>query len=56
MVEEEIAIQMDLFVILDSTREIYISSDSQEASLQSCTHVFSLEVKMVEILTDFNWK
>ena len=41
---------------LDSTHEIYIPSDSQESSLQTYTHLFSLEVKMVEILTDLNWK
>ena len=44
---------MNLFVNLDSMQEIYIPSDSQETSLQAYTH-FSLEVKMVEILTDFN--
>ena len=41
---------------LDSTQEIYIPSNGQETSLQPFTHVFSLEVKMVEILTDLFWK
>ena len=45
--------QIYLFT-LDSTQEIYIPSESQETSLQTYTHVFSLEVKMVEILTDLN--
>ena len=40
----------------DSTREIYIPNDNQEAGLQTYTLIFSLEVKMVEILTDLNWK
>ena len=40
---------------LDSTQEIYISSDSQETSLQMYTHSFSLEVKKTEILTHLNW-
>ena len=40
--------------ILDSTYEIYIPSDNYEASFQMYTHVFSLKVKMVEILTDLN--
>ena len=39
---------------LDSTQEIYIPSDNQESSLETYTHIFSLEVKMVEILTDLN--
>ena len=41
---------------LDSTQEIYIPSDSQESSLQIYTHIFSLEVKMLEKLTDLNWR
>ena len=49
--EVEHAIQADLFVY---TQEVYVPSDSQETSLQTYTHVFSLEVKMVEVLTDFN--
>ena len=53
--EEEHAIQTNLFTI-DSTHEIFIPSNSQETSLQMYTYVFSLEVKMVEILTDLNWK
>ena len=50
--KEEHIIQTDLFVYTDSTKEIYIQSDSQEKSLQMYTYVFSLEVKMVGILTD----
>ena len=34
----------------------YIPSNSQETSLQIYTHIFSLKIKMVEILTDLNWK
>ena len=41
---------------LDSTQEIYIPSNSQETSLQTYKHIVSLEVKMVEILADLNWK
>ena len=52
MMEEEHAIQTDFFR-LDSTQELYIRSDSQETSLQTHTHIFSLEIK-VEILTDLN--
>ena len=58
-VEEEHAIQKDLFVYTSfHSRNIYIPSESQEKSLQMYTSVFSLEVKMVEILTDLNrkWK
>ena len=40
----------------DSTQEIYISNDNQWTSLQTYTPIFSLKVKMVEILTDLNWK
>ena len=29
---------------------------SQETGLKTYTRIFSLEVKMVEILTDLNWK
>ena len=39
---------------LDSAQEIYITSDSQETNLQIYTHVFSLEIRMVAILTDLN--
>ena len=46
--------QICLF-ILDSTQEIYISSNSKETSLQMYTTIFSLEIRMVEILTDLNW-
>ena len=55
-VKEESAIETDLFFSLDSPREIYIPSNSQGTSLHTCTHVFILEVKMVEILTDLSWK
>ena len=34
----------------------YIPSDSQGTSLQMYTHIFSLEVKIMEILIDLNWK
>ena len=34
---------------LDSTQEIY-------TSLQIYRHIFSLEVKIVDLLTDLNWK
>ena len=55
-VEEEHAIQTDLFVYTRfHSRNIYISSDSKETSLQMCTHIFSVEVKMVEILIDLDW-
>ena len=38
-------------------QEINIPRDSQETSHQIYTHIFSLEVKMVEILTDLgSWK
>ena len=50
-VEEEHAIQMDLFVYSKfHSRYKNNPSDSQETSFQTYTHVFSLEVKMVEIL------
>ena len=48
-------IQTDLFA-LDSTQEIDAPSESQESSLQTYSHILSLEDKMVEILTDLNWK
>ena len=51
-VEEQHAIQIPLY----STQEIYIPSDSQETSLQTCIQGFSVEVKIVEILMDLNWK
>ena len=54
-VKEEHAIQTDVFT-LDSTQEIYIPNDNQEISLQTYTHNFSLEFRMVEILADLNWK
>ena len=41
---------------LDPTQEIYIPSNSQGTNLQIYTHVFSLAFKMVEKLTDLNWK
>ena len=49
---EEHAIQEIIFVYT----KYCILSESQEISLQTYTHVFSLEVKMVEILMDLNWK
>ena len=56
-VEEEHAIQMDLFVYTRLySRNIYIPSDSQKSSLQIYTRIFSSEVEMVEILMDLNWK
>ena len=45
--------QICLFT-LDSTQEIYVSSDSQESSLQTNTLIFSLQVKIVEIFTILN--
>ena len=53
--EEEQAIQTDLFVYT-RFHSRNIPSDSQESSLQAYAHVFSLEVKIVEILTDLNAK
>ena len=41
---------------LYSTQEINITSDSQELRLQMYTNVFSLEIKMLEILRYLNWK
>ena len=41
---------------LDSPQEIYIPSDSQETSLQMYAHIFSLKIKMVEILIDLTGK
>ena len=53
-VQKRHAIQADLFVLTRFySRNIYILSDGNEKSLQTYTHVFSLEVRMVEILTDF---
>ena len=40
-----------LFTI-NSTQEKYIPNNFQESSLQAYTHFFSVEVKIVEILTD----
>ena len=40
---------------LDSTQEIYVPIDSKETSFHIYTHMFSLEVKIVKILTDLNW-
>ena len=51
--EEEHAIQTNLFVSLDFTQEIYIPSNSQETSLKMYTHVLDL---MTEMLMDLNWK
>ena len=56
-VEEEHVIQTNLFVYTRlHLQNIYIPSNSQETSLQTYTCLFSLEVKMVEILMDLNWK
>ena len=42
---------------LDSTQEMHIPSHSHgKMSANTHTHVLSLEVKMVEILMDLNWK
>ena len=41
---------------MPDSEEISILSDSQESSLQTYTHIFSLEVEMLEILMDLNWK
>ena len=41
---------------IDSIQEICILSNSQETSLKMYTQIFSLKVKMVEILMDLNWK
>ena len=40
--------------VLDSIQEIYIPSNNQETSLQKYVRIFSLEVRMVGILTDLN--
>ena len=49
--EDEHAIQTHLFVYTTfHSRKI-----SQETSLQMYTHIYSLEVRMVEIFTDLNW-
>ena len=42
--------------ILHSTQEIYIPSENQETRLKIYTQISSLEVKVVEILKDLNWK
>ena len=54
-VEEEHVVQTDLFVYT-RFHSRNIPSDRQETSLQTYTHVFSLEVKMMETLTDLNCK
>ena len=55
MVKEAQAIQTNLFVYARFPSR-NIPSDSQETSVQTYTHVYSLEVKMIEILTDLNLK
>ena len=37
-------------------QEIYIPRDIQEINLRMYTHIFSLELKMGELLIDLNWK
>ena len=54
-VEEEHTIQMDFFLFtLDSMQEIYciVQVIVKKTSLQTYTHIFSVEVKMAEILKD----
>ena len=54
-VEEEHAIQMDFFVYTRfHSRNIFQVIAKKQVSKYK--HVFSLEVQMVEILTDLNWK
>ena len=55
-VEEEHAIQSDLFVYTRFHSKNIYSNDSQGACLHTYKDVFNLEVKMVEILTDLNLK
>ena len=55
MVKEEHAIQTNL-ITYTSFHARTIPSDSQETSVQTYKYIFSIEVKMVEILTDLNWK
>ena len=54
--EEEHAIQSDLFVYTRFHSKNIYSNDNQGACLQTYKDVFNLEVKMVEILTDLNLK
>ena len=42
--------------MLDSSQEIYTPCDSQETGFHMYAHIFSVDVKMLEILTDLNWK
>ena len=51
---EDMEFRQICLLTLDSTQEIYIPSNSQEQILQMYTHMFSLEVKMVAILTNLN--
>ena len=55
MVKEAHAIQTNLFAYAGFPSR-NIPSDSQETSVQTYTHVYSLEVKMIEIFTDLNLK
>ena len=56
-VEEEHAIQTYSFVYTRFySRNKYVPNNNQETSLKTYTHIFSLEVKMVEIMTYLNWK
>ena len=52
MMEEEHAIQTNLFLYTRFHSRNIIPSNRQETSLQTYTHVFSLEVKMVETVAD----
>ena len=55
MVEEEHAIQTDLFAYTGlNTINMFQVIAKKQASKHTHTLVFSLEVKMVEILTDLN--
>ena len=54
--EEEHVILMYFLFTLNSTQETCIPSDSQEISLQTYTYIFISEIKMIEMLTDLNWK
>ena len=56
MVGKEHAVEMDLFVYTRFHSGIEIPSNSQETSLKTYTHIFNLEVMMVEMLKDLNLK
>ena len=51
---EHMAFRRICLFTLDSTQEMYSTSNSQETILQMYTYIFSLEFKMVEILTNLN--